>query len=84
MATIMMGKGIAASSIMTAVAILASWSPPRPPTPSTRASKSPTPSPVSTAAVVVLSLAMIYYSRNRSVEAWSRATGGARSPVYPV
>jgi phosphatidate cytidylyltransferase len=79
MATILMGKGIAASKrIMSAAAIaglLVSSQAPSVFDSGFRVTDAV--ALVSTAAVVVLALAMIFYARNRSVEGVVAATGGA-------
>jgi phosphatidate cytidylyltransferase len=79
MATILMGKGIAASKrVMTAAALLGLLVSSQAPSAFDSGFKvTDAVLLVSTAAVVVLTLAMIYYSRNRSVEGVVAATGGA-------
>jgi phosphatidate cytidylyltransferase len=79
LATILAGKGIAASKrIMSAAAIAGLLVSSQAPNAFDSGFKvTDAVALVSTAAVIVLSLAMIYYSRNRSVEGVVAATGGA-------
>ena len=79
MASLLMGKGIAASKrIMAAAAIMGLLVSSQAPNAFDSGFKvTDAVALVSTAAVIVLSLAMIYYSRNRSVEGVVAATGGA-------
>jgi phosphatidate cytidylyltransferase len=79
MATLLMGKGIAASKrIMSAAAIAGLLVSSQAPSAFDSGFKvTDAVLLVSTAAVVVLALAMIFYARNRSVEGVVAATGGA-------